>query len=75
MYGYSMPIAKRLNLEFTIAVGYASIPYQHYIPSTDWQTLYKDLDKQGTWHYFGPTRAEVSLVLPIWGNKRKGGSR
>lgn len=75
VYGYSMPIAKRLNLEFTIAVGYASIPYQHYIPSTDWQTLYKDLDKQGTWHYFGPTRAEVSLVLPIWGNKRKGGSR
>lgn len=73
VYGYSMPIAKRLNLEFTIALGYASIPYRHYIPSADWQTLYKDSDKQGTWHYLGPTRAEISLVLPLWGKAKKGG--
>lgn len=74
-YGYSMPIGKRLNLEFSFALGYASIPYRHYLPSEDWSILYRDPNKHGRWHYFGPTRAEVSLVIPIYNKFKKGGLR
>ena len=64
-YGYSMPIGKHLNMEFSLSAGYARIPYQHYVPTSDWQTLIKDKSDVGTLHYFGPTKAEVSLVIPI----------
>lgn len=64
-YGYSMPVSKWANLEFSISAGYARIPYQHYIPTDDWEILIKDKNKAGTLHYFGPTKAEVSLVIPI----------
>lgn len=77
-YGYAMPIGKRLNLEFTLAVGYAGIPYRGYTPSPDYEILYRDPEDSGRWHYFGPTRAEVSLVLPITVTKtyqkKKGGA-
>lgn len=74
-YGYSMPIASWANLELSISAGYANIPYQHYIPTDDWQILIKDKNKAGTLHYFGPTKAEVSLVIPIKATFRKGGVR
>lgn len=64
-YGYSMPIGKHLNMEFSLSAGYARIPYQHYVPTSDWQTLIKDKSEVGTLHYIGPTKAEVSLVIPI----------
>lgn len=75
-YGYSMPISRYLNLEFSISAGYARIPYQHYIPTDDWQILIRDKNKAGTLHYVGPTKAEISLVIPIRANiNRKGGAR
>ncbi len=75
-YGYSMPICKRLNLEFSISVGYANIPYRHYIPSDDYDLLIRDRNKQGRTHYVGPTKVEVALVLPILATfKAKGGKR
>lgn len=75
-YGYSMPVSKYLNLEFSISAGYANIPYQHYIPTDDWQILIRDKNNAGTLHYFGPTKAEISLVIPIRANiNRKGGAR
>lgn len=64
-YGYSLPVSKYLNLEFSLSAGYARIPYQHYIPTPDWKILIRDRDKAGTLHYFGPTKAEISLVIPI----------
>lgn len=64
-YGYAMPIGDFLNLEFSISAGYANIPYQHYIPAEDWSILIKDNSSAGRLHYIGPTKAEVSLVLPI----------
>lgn len=77
--GYSMPIGRRLNLEFSLAAGYASIPYRGYTPSPDYETLYRDPDNHGRWHYIGPTRAEVSLSIPITltrkGIIQKGGAR
>lgn len=69
-YGYAMPISKYLNLEFSLSVGYANIPYQCYTPSDDWEVLIRDPYKAGTLHYFGPTKAEVSLVFPIRAKKR-----
>ena len=75
-YGYSMPLGRRLNMEFSISVGYASIAYRKYEPSEDYEILWRDPVKHGRWHYFGPTKAQVSLVVPItMQTKRKGGAR
>ena len=74
-YGYAMPIGKRLNLEFSISAGYASIPYRGYTPSEDYEILWRDPEKVGTWHYFGPTKAQISLVLPFIIKYKKGGDR
>ena len=75
-YGFSLPISRYLNMEFSISAGYARIPYQHYIPTDDYSILLKDNDLAGTLHYFGPTKAEISLVIPIRATySRKGGAR
>lgn len=74
-YGYSMPLCKRLNIEFSISAGYARIPHRHYIPSDDWELLIRDRSKSGTWNYFGPTKAEISLVCPILVKYNKKGGR
>lgn len=73
-YGYAMPIGKRLNLELSLSVGYASIPHRNYYPTDDYKLLIHNPEKDGTWHYFGPTKAQVSLVLPILIKTRKGGA-
>ena len=57
-YGYSAPIGRRLNLDFSIGVGYLGGEYYEYVPQGDcylWQAT-----KQRRW--FGPAKAEVSLV-------------
>ena len=72
-YGYAMPIGKRLNLEFSVSVGYASIAYRGYTPSEDYEILWRDPEKVGRWHYFGPTKAQVSLVFPFVVKVKKGG--
>ena len=74
-YGYAMPIGRKdkLNLEFSLSVGYASIAYRGYTPSADYEILWRDPNKVGRLHYFGPTKAQVSLVIPIR-VKTKGGN-
>ena len=75
-YGYSMPLGRRLNMEFSLSLGYASIAYRGYTPSEDYEILWRDPAKQGRWHYFGPTKVQVSLVYPILlTTKKKGGSK
>lgn len=64
-YGFAIPVGKRFHMEFSLSGGYASIPYQHYIPTEDWQILIKDRNNAGRLHYWGPTKAEVSFVIPI----------
>ena len=71
-YGYAMPIGRHLNLEFSISAGYASIAYRGYTPSEDYEILWRDPNKVGRLQYFGPTKAQVSLVIPIR-VKTKGG--
>ena len=72
-YGYAMPIGRHFNLEFSISAGYASIAYRGYTPSEDYEILWRDPEKVGRLHYFGPTKAQVSLVIPIR-VKTKGGN-
>lgn len=64
-YGFVTPITKHLNLELSVSAGYARIPYQHYIPSEDWQILWRDREDAGITHYFGPTKITVTLSMPI----------
>lgn len=60
-YGYSLPVAYRLNIDFTIAVGYWGGTYYEYTPVDNcyvWQATKER-------HWFGPTKAEISLVWLI----------
>lgn len=72
-YGYSMPIGKRLNLEFSVSAGYASIVHRGFEPAKDYSELYHLPEKDGTWHYIGPTKAQVTLVIPFTVKYKKGG--
>lgn len=74
-YGYSMPLGKYLNLEFSLSVGYASIPYRKFIPSEDYEILWRDPKNHGRWNYIGPTKVQVSLCLPITVKKKKEGGK
>lgn len=73
-YGYSLPITKRLNLDFTIGLGYLGGQYHEYEPVDDcyvWQATKHR-------HYWGPTKAEISLVWLLGSdnfNVKKGGRR
>ncbi len=60
-YGYSLPIAKRLNLDFSLGLGYLGGQYKEYTPYKDCYMWEATLQR----HYFGPTKAEISLVWLI----------
>ena len=73
-YGYSLPVGRRLNLDFSVGAGYLRGEYWEYVSHEEcyvWQAT-----KRLRW--FGPTKAEVSLVWLIGRgnyNNRKGGRR
>lgn len=57
-YGYSLPIAPQLNLDFVIGLGYMGGIYHEYKVIDDcyvWQVTKNR-------NYWGPTKAEISLV-------------
>lgn len=73
-YGYSLPIGRRLNIDFGIGIGYLGGEYKEYDPIDD-HYVWK-VTKQR--HWFGPTKAEISLIWQIGRgnyNKGKGGAR
>lgn len=67
--GFAMPIGrrKRANLEFSLSLGYMKSPYRHYLPTDDYLKLIHDPSNDGTFYniFLYPTKAKVSLVLPI----------
>lgn len=71
-YGYTLPIKRRLNLEFEVGLGYAWGHFYEYKPIDDhyvWQATTRR-------RYVGPTKLEVSLVWLIGhGNYNKGDER
>jgi hypothetical protein len=73
-YGYSLPIAERLNIDFTIAGGYHWGLFEEYKP-VDGHPVWQATKRR---QYFGPTKVEISLVWLIGCNnynKDKGGKR
>ncbi|MDL2289994.1 DUF3575 domain-containing protein [Paludibacteraceae bacterium OttesenSCG-928-F17] len=62
--GYAMPIAKRLNLEFGLGLGYIGGEYQKYTIGTckecifPWKSTHERI-------YWGPTKVNISLVWLI----------
>lgn len=74
-YGYSLPVARRLNIDFTIGIGYFGGKYMKYVPGENkgeyiWQSTHN-------LKWFGPTKAEISLVWLIGCDNynRKGGAK
>ena len=60
-YGYSLPISERLNIDFSMGLGYMWGRYHEYLPIDDcdvWQVT-----KNRSW--IGPTKAEITLVWQI----------
>ena len=53
------------NLEFSLGVGYLHTDYRGYMPADDYSLLIRNPNVQGNAKYFGPTKAKVSLVIPI----------
>ena len=71
-YGYSLPIARRLNLDFVIGIGYWGGTCYEYLP-VDNHYVWQQTRQR---HWFGPTKAEVLLVWLLGRgnyNTKKGG--
>lgn len=76
-FGYSVPLKRNLNMEFSLSAGYLQSDYWRYQAKQDrdgdWHLM-----KQypGTFHWFGPTKAKISLVwYPHFKSGRKGGGK
>ena len=73
-YGYSLPVARRLNIDFSVAFGYMGGKYLKYEPKYGfyiWQSTHR-------LRWLGPTKAEISLVWLIGCdnyNRKKGGAK
>lgn len=57
-YGYSLPIARRFNIDFNLGLGYLGGRQYEYRPE-DGHYVWQQTKKR---HWFGPTKLEVSLV-------------
>ena len=71
-YGYSLPVARRLNIDFTLGAGYHTGQFYEYLPIDGhyvWQATKNRV-------FIGPTKLEISLVWLLgYGNENenKGG--
>ena len=54
------------RLEFSLAAGYLSTDFRHYLPTDDYSMLIRDKYNVGRVSYFGPTKAKISLVVPVF---------
>lgn len=73
-YGYSVPLGRRLNMDFTLGAGYHWGEFKEYVP-LDGHYVWQATKRR---HYIGPTKIEISLVWLIGGGDKipaKGGKR
>lgn len=73
-YGYSLAIANRLNLDFSLGFGYLGGTYYEYSPLED-RYVWEGTKNR---HWFGPTKVEVSLIWLLGRgnyNGKKGGGQ
>ena len=67
--GYSCPLNRRLNMEFSLSAGYVKGERRHYNAEFDSTHLIYKYTKNLS--YFGPTKLKVSLVWIIPSKKKK----
>lgn len=73
-YGYSLPVAKRINIDFSLGLGYTTGEYHKYLPIDNhyvWQSTHRR-------NYLGPTKLEIAFVWLLGrgnANEKKGGKR
>ena len=60
-YGYSMSVSRRLNIDFSLGVGFQDGEYKEYDPVYD-HYVWHSTSKR---HWWGPTKAEVTLKWSI----------
>ena len=72
-YGYSTPIARNLNLEFSLGIGLLRTGYEHYHARDNYRTLLWQNNGRYTW--VGPTKAKISLVWMLNRKMKKGGEK
>ena len=68
------PVGRRLNLDFVIGAGYWGGEYHTYVPDGG-RYVWRETRRR---HWFGPTKAEVSLVWLLGRgnyNDKKGGGQ
>lgn len=73
---YAVPLwGGRMHMEFELGVGYIhslATPYECLEPGGE---CFKLMDTRKLVRWIGPTRAQVSLVVPVYFKTRKGGAR
>lgn len=60
-YGYSLPVSRRFNIDFSLGLGYTGGEVRHYIPMEGhyvWQSTSRI-------HWIGPTKLEITLAWLI----------
>lgn len=72
-YGYSLHVSDHFNVDFSLGLGYLGGEYMEYLPMDGhyvWQATRQR-------HWFGPTKAGISLVLIIdrYAKTGKGGAK
>lgn len=60
-YGYSFPVARKLNIDLALGVGYLTGKYHNYLPNDDHYILESTHIRK----WIGPTKAEISLIWLI----------
>ncbi len=74
-YGYALPLCRWANMEFSLSLGYLRSDYRHYQPDEDYKHLYRDHQNTGKVTWIGPTKAKISLVIPLGKDSRTGNKR
>lgn len=73
-YMYSAPIFKgKMRLQFELGVGYIFSPARVYDCFKEGGKLYRRRNTMQYTRWFGPTRAQLSLVVPIFRSDKKNG--
>ena len=66
-YAWTIPVFKdRCRLTFVAGAGWLHSRFRNYAVHEPFGRLYRDGDWSEKLNWFGPTRLEVSLAVPIW---------
>lgn len=68
-YGYSLKVAQSLSIDFNLGLGYQGGEYKKYMPTDDGTGHYVWMSTHRR-HWWGPTKAEVSLKWFIGGGTK-----